>query len=255
MQNKNKTVVKSMELLDLFRTNRKLSLNEMVHLSGIPKTSVHRMVGSLEAMGFLNKDAEGKYTLGMLFLEFGQLVAERLDMKQIAYPIMKELRDNIGEAVNLTLKENQEAIYVEKLDTTHPVRLFTKIGRRSPLYTGACSRIILAYLPEKEQEEYLNVTELIPYGIGTITDKDTLRSVLRQSRQDGYTVSYSELENHTSSVAAPIFDHTGRVVGGISVAGPDVRFQKEQLPTLIAQVKTAAATISQKLGHSSPLRT
>ncbi len=244
-----------MELLDLFRTNQKLSLNEMVHLSGIPKTSAHRMIGSLEEMGFLSKDAEGKYTLGMLFLEFGQLVAERLDMRKIAYPIMKDLRDEIGEAVNLTMKENKEVVYVEKLDTMHPVRLFTKIGRRSPLYTGACSRIILAYLPEKEQEDYLNETELLPYAIGTITDKETLRSVLRKSRQDGYTISHSELENHTSSVAAPIFDHTGQVAGGISVAGPDVRFQKEQLPTLIKKVKTAAADISQKLGYSSPLRT
>jgi DNA-binding IclR family transcriptional regulator len=227
----------------------------MVHLSGIPKTSVHRMIGSLEEMGLLSKDEEGKYSLGMLFLEFGQLVADRLDIKQIAYPFMKTLRDEIGEAVNLTIKDNQEAIYVEKLDTIHPVRLFTKIGRRSPLYTGACSRIILAYLSEKEQEDYLNETELHPYGIGTITDKEILQSVLRKSRHDGYAISHSELENHTSSVAAPIFDHTGQVVAGISVAGPDVRFQKEHLPTLIKKVKTAAADISQKLGYSSPLRT
>ncbi len=243
-----------MKLLDLFRTNRKLSLNEMVHLSGIPKTSAHRMIGSLEDMGLLSKDEEGKYTLGMLFLEFGQLVADRLDIRQIAYPIMQALRDEIGEAVNLTMKDNWEAIYVEKLDTMHPVRLFTKVGRRSPLYAGACSRIILAYLTEKEQEEYLIKTELQPYGIGTITDKEKLRLVLQQSRLDGYTVSHSELENHTSSVAAPIFDYTGQVIGGISMAGPDVRFQKGQLPILIDKVKSAAAEISQKLGFLGPLK-
>ncbi|OLO28634.1 IclR family transcriptional regulator [Alkalihalophilus pseudofirmus] len=248
MQNKNKTVVKSMKLLDLFRTHKKLSLIEMVELSGIPKTSVHRMIGSLEEMGFLSKDQEGKYTLGMLFLEFGQLVADRLDIRQIAHPVMKELRDKVGEAVNLTMRDHHDAIYIEKLDTIHPVRLFTKVGRRSPLYAGACSRIILANLSDVEIDEYLNMTKLSPYGTGTITDKEKLRMILRQSRLDGYTVSYSELENQTSSVAAPIFDHTGHVVGGLSIAGPDIRFQKEQLPILIEEVKQAAAHISRSLG-------
>ncbi|MGO4889232.1 IclR family transcriptional regulator [Anaerobacillus sp. MEB173] len=251
MQNKNKTVVKSMKLLDLFRTNEKLSLNDMVQLSGIPKTSVHRMIGSLEDMGFLTKNEDGKYILGMLFLEFGQLVADRLDIRQVAYPIMKELRDEIGEAVNLTMIDNQEAIYIEKLDTNHPVRLFTKVGRRSPLYAGACSRIILAYLPEPEQEEYINVTELKQYGKGTITDKDELRTILQKSRTNGYTISHSELENDTSSVAAPIFNYTGQAVGGISIAGPDVRFQKEHLPDIIEKVTAAAAEISKKLGYQS----
>ncbi|OIJ20771.1 IclR family transcriptional regulator [Anaerobacillus alkalidiazotrophicus] len=251
MQNKNKTVVKSMKLLDLFRTNWKLSLNEIVELSGIPKTSVHRMLGSLEDMGLLHKDHEGKYTLGMLFLEFGQLVADRLDMRQLAYPMMKELRDEIGEAVNLTMIDNMEAIYIEKLDTLHPVRLYTKVGRRSPLYAGACSRIILAHLPESEIETYLKETELKPIGIGTITDKQKLRTVLQQSKLDGYTISYSELEDHTSSVAAPIFDYTNKVVGGLSIAGPDVRFPKEHVPHIIEKVKRTAAEISQKLGYSN----
>ncbi|WP_209124034.1 IclR family transcriptional regulator [Alkalihalobacillus sp. BA299] len=249
MQNKNKTVVKSMKLLDLFRTYRKLSLNEMVQLSGIPKTSVHRMIGSLEDMGFLSKDSEGKYTLGMLFLEFGQLVADRLDIRKIAYPIMRDLRDDLGEAVHLIIRDQNEAIYIEKLDTLHPVRLFTKVGRRSPLYAGACSRIILAHLPEKELEAYLDETELKPFETGTITEKDKLRAILQQSRANGYAISYSELENQTVSIAAPIFDHTGHVVGGLSIAGPDSRFQDEHLPTLIEKVKRAADEISQKLGH------
>jgi DNA-binding IclR family transcriptional regulator len=254
VQNKNKTVVKSMKLLDLFRTHQKLSLNEMVKLTGIPKTSAHRMIGSLEDMGLLSKDNEGKYALGMIFLEFGQLVADRLDIRKIAYPIMKELRDDIGEAVNLTMVDNREAIYVEKFDTVHPVRLFTKVGRRSPLYAGACSRIILAYLPEDEQENYLNETELTPFGIGTITDTHQLRTILQQSKKEGYTISHSELENHTSSVAAPIFDYTGQIVGGLSIAGPDVRFQKEHLPHIIEKVKRAAAEISQKLGYDDHLQ-
>ena len=252
MQNKNKTVVKSLDLLNLFVENPKLSLNEMVQLSGIPKTSVHRMIGSLEDMGFLQKDAENKYSLGLLFLQFGQLVSERLDLRQVALPVMQVLRDDVEEAVNLIMKDGNETIYIEKLETTHPVRLYTKIGRRAPLYAGACSRIILAFLPEQEREHYLKEIELKPIGLGTITDKQKLRLVLEDSRAKGYSISYSELENHTASLAAPIFNHTGHIVGGLSIAGPDNRFQEDRLPELVEKVKQAAQEISRKLGWVDP---
>ncbi|MGG1878962.1 IclR family transcriptional regulator [Paenibacillus cisolokensis] len=247
MQNKNKTLVKSMDLLQLFITHPALSLNDMVKLSGMPKTSVHRMLMSLEEMGFLARHEDGQYSLGLSFLQFGQLVADRLDIRQVALPIMQELRDDVGEAVNLIMKDGREAIYVEKVDTNHPVRLYTKIGRRSPLYAGD-SRIILAFLPDQEREQYLRETELMPRGLGTITDKDKLSRILQKSREDGYTISRSELENDTAALAAPIFDHRGRVYAGLSVAGPDDRFQDERLPELSVKVVRAAEEISRKLG-------
>jgi DNA-binding IclR family transcriptional regulator len=76
----NKTVVKSMQILNIFINHEKLSLQEIVNISGLPKTSAHRMLQSLEEMGFLSKDKEGKYELGLIFLQFGHLVAERLDI-------------------------------------------------------------------------------------------------------------------------------------------------------------------------------
>lgn len=254
MLNKNKTVVKSLDLLNLFLANETLSLNEMVQLSGIPKTSIHRMIGSLEDIGFLHKDGEGKYSLGLLFLQFGQLVAERLDIRQVARPIMQTLRDESEDAVNLVVKDRSECIYIEKLESIHPVRLYTKIGRRAPLYAGACSRIILSFLPEQEREQYLNEIKLEPIGVGTITDKQKLRQILQESRLRGYSISYSELENHTASLAAPIFDYTGQVVGGLSIAGPDVRFREDRLPELIERVKRAANVISLKLGCLDAVR-
>jgi IclR family transcriptional regulator, KDG regulon repressor len=248
VKNKNKTVLKSIDLLNLFLTNSKLNLNEMVELSGIPKTSIHRMVGSLEDMGFLERNEEGKYSLGLLFLQLGELVKERLDIRDAALPTMKNLRDDIGEAVNLIIKDGNEAIYIEKVDTMHPVRLYTKIGRRSPLYAGACSRILLAFLPDYEREQYLNDIELKQIGFGTITDKEKLRIVLGESRKNGYAISFSELENYTAALAAPIFDYTGSVAAGISIAGPEHRYRDDLLPDLVEKVIKAANEISQKLG-------
>ncbi|HZG14240.1 MAG TPA: IclR family transcriptional regulator [Candidatus Bathyarchaeia archaeon] len=248
MQHKNKTVVRSMDILNLFITRPALSINDMVELSKIPKTSVHRMVKTLEEMGFLQKDAQGRYSLGLLFLQFGQLVADRLDIRHLALPFMNQLRDEVGEAVNLIVKDGPDAIYIEKVDTQHPVRMYTKIGRRAPLYAGACARVILAFLPDEEREQYLGEIELKPIGKGTIVEHRTLCDVVEQSRHLGYTISYSELENETAAVAAPIFDYTGQLCAGLSIAGPESRFQPDRLPHLIEKVKETAANISRQLG-------
>lgn len=183
-----------------------------------------------------------------MFLEYGQLVADRLDIRRIARPFMEGLRDEVGEAVQLIVREGDEAIYVDKIEGTQPVRLYTAVGRRSPLYAGACARSILSFLPEHERLAYIDSIELGKIGIGTITDKEVLRNILDKSNERGYTLSYSELENYTAAVGAPIFNHLGEVAAGISIAGFEAGYQKERLPYLIEQVKKAASGISRELG-------
>lgn len=249
MQSKNKTVVKSMDILNLFLHHSKLSFNEIVQFSGIPKTSVYRMVMSLEEMGLLDKDVDGKYSLGLLFLQFGHLVSERLDIRQVALPVMQRLHHEVGEAVNLIVRDGNEAIYIEKLDTKQPVRLYTAIGRRTPLYAGACSRVILAFLPYMERERYIDETDLQPIASGTITDREKLRQLISESRENGFSVSYSELEDYSAALAAPVFNFKGEIVAGISIAGLDVNYQQEKLGPLAVKVKAAALEISRELGY------
>lgn len=249
MTNKNKTVVRSLDILQLFIDHAELTFQEIIELSGMPKTSVHRMLLSLEDMGFLEKGADANYRLGLLFLKFGDLVSRRLDIRQVAYPIMKDLHNDVKEAINLIVKQGDEAIYIEKIDTYQKVRLYTAIGRRSPLYAGACSRVILSYLPDEEIANYMTTVELNPFANGTITEKERLLETIHQTRKDGYTLSHSELENHTSAIAAPIFNHRGEVIGGISIAGIEANYQNDQIPELAAKVIAAAQEISNQLGY------
>lgn len=248
MEYKNKTVVKSMSLLNLFLNHERLTLNEMVQLLQAPKTSVYRMVGSFHKMGFLQKDTEGKYFLGLLFLQFGQLVSERLNIRNVVLPIMKELRDSVNEAVNLIVRDDDDAVYIEKVDTSHPVRIYNSPGRRAPMYAGACPRILLSFMNSKEQVSYLHRVQLHPIGRNTITDLNELKRVLDEARERGYSISHSELQNDTSAVAAPLLDHTGSVVAGLSIAGPTSRFSPDNIPDLINRLLIAAHSASRELG-------
>ncbi|MEK1830402.1 IclR family transcriptional regulator [Priestia megaterium] len=253
MRSINKTVVKSMDILNLFLTHSKLSFNEIVQFSGIPRTSIYRMVISLEEMGLLDKDDNGEYSLGLLFLQFGHLVAERLDIRQVALPIMQKLHDKVGESVNLSVQDGEEALYVERLNTNQYVRLHMSIGQRTPLYAGACSRVILAFLPHDKREKYLEKIVMKSIAPGTITDKEKLRLILEETQQIGYTVSHSELENYIAEIAAPIFNYKGHVIASISIEGLEVNYQKMMLPPLIEKVKNAALEISQKFGYTQTM--
>ncbi len=246
---RNKTVLRSMDILKLFEDHDALTFQEIIDLSNIPKTSVYRMLQSLEEMEFLEKGDDAKYRLGLIFLRFGSLVSARLDIRNIAYPIMNALHEDVEEAINLTLKQGDSTVYIEKIDTKQKVRLFTAIGRTSPLYAGACSRIILSFLPEDEVQAYVSKIDLQQLAPGTITDKQKLRSSIEQAQKDGYTLSTSELESHTSSIAAPIFNHEGHVIAGISIAGIEANYRGETVNVFAKKVIQAADEISKKLGY------
>ncbi|MDM5334155.1 IclR family transcriptional regulator [Ureibacillus composti] len=249
MTNKNKTVVRSMDILNLFIEHTELTFQEIIELSEIPKTSVYRMLKSLEEMEFLEKGPDAKYRLGMLFLKFGHLVSSRLDLRKIAYPIMQDLHNDVKEAVNLVVRDGEEAIYIEKIDEKQKVRLYTAVGRKSPLYAGACPRAIFSFLPEHEVKDYLDSVELKSYANGTITDREKLIEKIKQEKEQGYTISHSELENHTSAVAAPIYNHLGEVVAGLSIAGIEANYQGENVDLFARKLKKATAEISRQLGY------
>lgn len=250
MNLKNKTVVRSMDILNLFIEHSELTFQEIIDLSGIPKTSVYRMLMSLEEMQFLDKGPDLKYRLGLIFLKFGSLVSTRLDLRQIAYPVMKNLHDDVEEAVNLIVRQDEEAVYIEKIDSKQKVRLFTAVGRTSPLYAGACSRIILSFLPDEKIKSYLEKTNFKQFSTGTITNKEKLYELINNARIEGYTVSKSELENHTCAIAAPIFDHTGNVIAGLSIAGIEANYQEENIKVFSKKAIQAANEISTLLGYT-----
>lgn len=238
-----------MDILNLFIEHPELTFQEIIDLTGIPKTSVYRMLMSLEEMELLEKGKDSKYRLGLLFLTFGHLVSSRLDIRQIAYPLMNELHNDVKEAINLIVRDGNEAVYIEKIDAKQKVRLYTAIGRKSPLYAGACSRSILSFLPDPEIHAYLESAELNSFALGTITDKDRLYETIKQARIDGYTISHSELENYTSAVAAPIFNHKGEVIAGISIAGIEANYKGENIELYANKAKQVAREISRQLGY------
>ncbi|WP_315118901.1 IclR family transcriptional regulator [uncultured Clostridium sp.] len=253
--NINNSLDKALELLEYFTRECPIrGLSEISRDSSIPKATVYRLLSTFEKNGFLQKvDIQGQqnqYKLGMKFFELGMLVSESIELKEVALQLMKKLRDLLNEDVQLIMRDENHAIYIEKLNCTHPVRLFTRIGRTAPLSGGACARAILSFLDDEDINEILNKEPLVKYTETTIVDKEELWKKIEESRSQGYTISFGELEPQTVSVGVPIFDYYGKVAASISVAGPEQRFNDNSLPLIIKETQKTAQEISKILGYN-----
>lgn len=255
----NNSLDKALKLLTYFTSDRYvIGLSELSRLSGIPKATVYRLISTLKDHGFINKVSilgkDNQYKLGLRFLEYGKLVSEELEIRKIALPYMELLRNKVNECVQLIIKENDEAVYIEKLECSNNIRLYTRTGRRAPLHGGACPRAILTFLPDEEIDRILDIETLAKITVSTIADKDKLLEMIAKDRQRGYTISYGELELETVAIGAPIFDYTDSVVASISVAGPDSRFTEKEIPYLVDELLKTTKEISKALGYNEAKR-
>lgn len=244
---------KGLEIINLFaQVKRPLRISEISELLSVPRTTVYRLVSSLEQRGFVKRtDAQTTYFLSLKFLELGEIVRESLELRALALLFMEKLRDEVNLAVHLVVRDGNEAVYVEKVESTRPVRLFTRVGRRAPLHVTACPRVLLASLPDAEIEEYMECTEMVKYTSTTVADADTLRKSIKETRENGYSIAWGELEPLTTAIAVPIRDHRREVVASLSLAGPDWYFRSEDISRFVSKLKVYAAQISQELGYEA----
>jgi IclR family KDG regulon transcriptional repressor len=244
---------KGLEIISLLaQVKRPLRISTIADLLSLPRTTVYRLIASLEQRGFVKRtDTQATYFLSFKFLELGEIVRESLELRALALPFMEKLRDEVNLAVHLVVRDGDEAVYVEKVESNRPVRLFTRVGRRAPLHVTACPRLLLASLPDAEIEEYISCTEMVKYTPTTVADADTLRKSIQEIREKGYSIAWGELEPFTAAIAVPIRDYRREVVASLSLAGPDWYFKSEDLSRFLSRLKFYAAQISQELGYAA----
>ena len=244
------TFDKGLKILELFTLEKpRLTLRDVAERSGLTKPTALRMLNTLEANGYLMRDRSKAYCLGLRFLELANAVTERLDIRHAALVHMDELLLKVDQAVNLVIRDGYDGVYIEKRETSHPVRVYTRIGRRAPLYAGACPRALIAFLPDKELQELLPKFTLVPFTPSTPKSIEDLLERIRRERALGYCFSQGELFEGTAAIAMPVRDHSRRVVGAVSLAGPSASFNEEKLAYMIKHLARCAEDISRDMGY------
>ena len=226
-------------------------VSEIGHHLGLNKSRVFRILNTLEQHHFVEREPDTRqYRLGLALMAFGEAVRRRLEIVQVASPILDELAEQSGETVHMGIIEGDQSVCVARRESRHSVRLYAEVGRRAPLHVGGVPKVLLAYLPTKERERVIRQAGLARITDQTITDPDELEANLEQIRRRGYNISVGDLDAQVHSIAAPIYAHSGQVVAAVSIAGPSHRFPPERVERFTRLVCQAAARISRRLGYT-----
>ena len=247
---------RGLRLLHLFSESpRGLTAKQVAALSRLPVSTVHRFLVNLDRSGFLNCSGDGVYHLGVTCFAIGQAALGQLDIRRLSLPYLQELNQQTRETIHLTIRHGLNAVYVEKLDSSEPLRIHSRIGASVPLHCTAVGKVMLAYLPAEEQDRTIRQLDLKRLTPNTVGNLQELQSELYRVRKNGYACDMEEHELHIRCIAAPVWDHTGGVHASLSLTAPVVRMPVSRLRQLAPLVQDAGIRISQELGYQDSEKT
>ena len=215
--------------------------------TGLHPSTAYRILASMTAQGFVERNASGDYRLGRKLMELGARVNTRLDVdvRHAARAIMQRLRDETGESVNLTVREGDQVVYVERGNAKRMMRVEQVIGSRAPLHVTAVGKLMLSVGGDADIEAYAKRTGLPGFTVNTLTDLNKLQTALRADLAQGYALDNEEAELGVGCIGVLIRDASGQVIAGLSVSAPIERRQDEWIPTVIE----AARELSGRMGY------
>jgi DNA-binding IclR family transcriptional regulator len=245
-------VLKAVDMLDCFENAPSLSLKDILAQTGLIRSRAMRLAGTLESRGYLIQDPEtGRYSLGSRLMALGRAFERHNSLISLTRPILKYLVKKTGESASLFVAEGQERVALVREEGTHAIRFAVTEGQRMPLYAGAAGKVLLAYGAPEVREKILASQKRRAYTSTTIADRRLLVEELDKIRQQGFAISAGERVQDSYAVAAPVFNHEGRLVGALGVAGPANRFEGQHFKDRLKLVLEAAQTLSLRLGRTA----
>ncbi|PQA81430.1 IclR family transcriptional regulator [Limnohabitans sp. TS-CS-82] len=238
-------------LIDVLASREEaISLKEISERTGLHPSTTHRILNDLAVGRFVDRPEAGSYRLGMRLLELGNLVKDRLNVRDVAFQPMRELHKLIQQPVNLSVRQGDEIVYVERAFSERSgMQVVRAIGGRAPLHLTSVGKLFLAMDDAQRVRAYATRTGLSGQTRNSITQLPALERELSKARQYGVARDNEELELGVRCMASGIYDDQGKLVAGLSISAPADRLDEEWLPKL--QVTTQA--ISHALGFKDKL--
>lgn len=248
--------VSSIQVLDramglmqvMSRASGPLSLTRLAQMAELHTASAHRILGALAAHGLVEKTGVGEYDLGVRWLEVGNRLRARLNIRQVAMPHMQALADATGETINLIVRRGDEVVYVERVSGGQTmIQVVQVVGAHAPLHVTAVGKIFLAEDSASAVMAYAERSGLAKYTVNTLTTLEALNMELLEVRQSQLAHDREEAELGVACLGAPIRDAEGKLVAGLSISAPTERHQTGWDQVL----QRAALRIGSALGYQT----
>lgn len=239
---------KTVAILQSFTLDQpSLAYADLQRATGLPKATLHRLLGDLVAARLLDK-VDGRYRLSKLVFELGMRASVERSLLEVAFPFLEDLYERTHELVHLGVREGTEVLYVAKVGGHRQAASPSRLGGRMPLHATAIGKVLLAHAPETVQAQVLD-HPLPRRSPRTITSATVLRAQLATVLATGTSFEYEESAVGIVCVAAPVLDGDGQLLAAISVTGPVTRFAPERHADA---VRAAAAEVSATLARRKP---
>lgn len=213
--------------------------------TGLHASTAHRILGSLIDNGFVERDPMGRYRLGLRLLQLGVRLHSDVDLRSIALPAMEALRDKLGDSVNLTIREGDVVVYLEKATPNRMMHVQQIVGSRAPLHVTAVGKLMLGAAGEDAIRGYAERTNLPAYTRNTISTLPRLISECQESLTQGYALDNEEAEIGVGCIGVLLYDGSGNVAAGLSVSAPIERRRMAWVDDIIE----AGRKISGQMGY------
>lgn len=224
------------------------TLDELASRATVHKTTVMRLLHDLEEKCFVVRDEQHRYHLGRKLFELSSLALEQRDIRAVARPHLLRLNEATGHTVHLAAFEGPDVTYIDKLESRHPVRMYSRIGLTAALHAAAVAKVLLADLPPERRESIASSIDYRPFTERTITNREAFLSELDRVAAQGWALDASEHEEFVHCIAAPIRDASGRVVAAASCSVPVVLLDRAGLLGLLPDLTACTEAISEALG-------
>ena len=243
-------IERMMHLLDILSQHTvPATLKQLATATKLHPSTAHRILGVMVDNRLVDRIEPGMYRLGIRLVELGSLVKSRISVRQEALPHMHELHQALGETVNLSVRRDDEVVYIERTSEGNTMmRVVQIIGAHAPLHITAVGKIFLAADTPQRIAEYVARSGLPRYTDHTLTDAKKLAAELEEIRRRQYAYDNEEAERGVCCVGAGIHNDEGQIVAGLSVSAPTERFRKNWAEA----VRQAAERISRAMGYQSP---
>ncbi len=241
------TLAKGLDVLEALSEVEETGLSELARKLGVSNPTLFRILATLGARGYVRKSPPGRYRLTLKPWEIGAKAVRRIRLRDVARPFVERLAAATRETVHLSVLEGDGIVIIDKLDSSHPVRVDTYLGLRAPAHCSATGKAILAFLPAAALAEILP-RQLARHTAATIADRAAFERELAEVRRAGWAKNREEWRDGVCAAAVPIFASDATVAASLSVTVPTPRFtQMAVREKLVPALKKAGAALSAQL--------
>ena len=244
------SIERALDIIEAVAANKNSAvLTKIAEKTGLHKSTAYRIISTLLKRGYLKKNEDGTYKIGLKLIEAVSYYIDSLELQTEVRPYIAQITAKFGLTSHLGVLEGDKVVYIEKMDIFSNIKLYSQIGLRMPAYCSSLGKCLLANFSNTQLRSIMGQTEFTRFTHNTITTIEALQKEIDTVRQQGWAIDNEEFEIGHRCIGAPVYDYRGDIIAAISASGNTSILTDARIPEIAEYLKQTAVEISQNMGY------